>query len=136
MNIGFLIKDVLDEEECDLFETLGEAFAYTNHDITLLTNESDRTFAKGYAAGLNQHPITYISKGIFLRCDTVILYVTPDTIALIDSRNAWGTAHPILIPGLPGLREFTMACVAQTNVGPETGSTLSTEIPTISTATP
>ena len=130
MNIALLFKEDLNEEERDLIETLGEAFAYTNHNIYLNDTETDRPFAKGYAAGLNSHPITYVHRGILKKCEKVILYVTPETIAMIDSRDAWGTAVPVMIPGLPALRMFTQACVAETKVGPESSSNLSTKIPT------
>lgn len=109
-SIGFLIDRPLSGLEEDLFTTLGEAIGHTNYTVFVYPHASAQPLIKGLDAANKDH--TKITKGLFITCERVIVYATDQSIALIDSRNAWGEANSILLPGTGHLEAFVRACVA------------------------
>lgn len=111
MKLGFLFRNDLSIEESELVAQLGAAVSYTANEIYVTATDGNDIFAAAYLEEGGKH-LHHLTKGLFDTCDRVYLYVSDDTIEMIDSRDGWGTAKAIRLDTTRHLQTMAFACTA------------------------
>jgi len=116
MNIGFLLRSDLSDDERKLITLLAVATAATDHTVYGVHSTTMDFFAVTYDAERPPKHVRWIDAGLFTTSDTVVCYISPMTLDRITKADGWGTATTTFIWDQIGLELFTNAALEYAGV--------------------